>query len=329
MKQSTNFIISLLLFTFFLSGCAHLRTEFYRDETKHLYETGCQFYKQGDYENSRTLFEETVSLDPDYGPAHAALGNLAMIREEYENAYNHYQQAISCDPELRKELLPFLMVSNMHKVREPLTKAGVDLAKIFPLFMADKKEELQLLFEEDLPIELLAKDSVSLTPGQLAELHQKASEVALYLPKSSSYRLFVSYLLFNSERFDQITGKLLGSIIRSTEGDQLQDAYVLLGRLHERMGDNNEAVDAYLAAVDAGKPLEDVAHYLARIYQVDIAKVIPEKNEPAIEIDQQESNKLVSTLPIVDKSQMLPTMALEKKSDMVPEPKAILITKPE
>jgi hypothetical protein len=37
-------------------------------------------------------------------------------------------------------------------------------------------------------------------------------------------------------------------------------------------------VDVYLAAVDAGLPLTEVAHHLARIYRVDIKTILPPKN---------------------------------------------------
>jgi hypothetical protein len=34
-------------------------------------------------------------------------------------------------------------------------------------------------------------------------------------------------------------------------------------------------VDAYLEAVEAGLPMTEVAHHLARVYRVDIASILP------------------------------------------------------
>jgi hypothetical protein len=60
-----------------------------------------------------------------------------------------------------------------------------------------------------------------------------------------------------------------------------QEALAVLGRLYERQGELNAAVDAYLAAVDAGLSMSDVAHHLARVYRVDIASIVLPKEAPA------------------------------------------------
>ncbi len=123
-----------LLFT----GCTQLRTEFYRNETGHLYTVGCTLYSQGDYQAAREVFEELITLDPDYGPAYVSLGNLAMIDEQYEQACDYYERAIAHDPELEKDILPFLAVSTMHRERKPLVDRGIDLASALSVADGEK-----------------------------------------------------------------------------------------------------------------------------------------------------------------------------------------------
>jgi hypothetical protein len=40
-------------------------------------------------------------------------------------------------------------------------------------------------------------------------------------------------------------------------------------------------VDAYLEAVDAGLPMTDVAHHLARVYRADIESILPSNDVAA------------------------------------------------
>jgi tetratricopeptide (TPR) repeat protein len=273
-------MVFLILLAALFSGCASLRTEFYREETRHLYESGCRSYKQGDYDAARIAFSSIVELDPDYGPAHAALGNLAMIGEDYEQAYEHYQRALRHDPELRGELLPLVMISDTHTARRPLIEAGVELADVYPLVMDEKFAELQkLLGQKDLPLELLATDSLSLTPGRIGELRQKAAELAPEASGPAPYRLFLCYLLFYSADYDQICLRLLDDLTLEASGPLVQQAHVLAGRLRERLGDKKGARDGYLAAVNAGLPMEAVAHHLARLYLVDIKTILPTRQE--------------------------------------------------
>lgn len=323
-------IILLLLMVFMFAGCTHMRTEFYREETKHLYETGCQLYKQGDYENAQLAFEEAVSLDPDYGPAHAALGNIAMISEEYEDAYAHYQSAVKHDPELKKELLPFLMISDMHKSREPLTRVGIELSDIYPLLMEDKNDELETIFKKDIPLELLAKDTVSLTPGQIGELQFKTSGIAPQVTGSVPFRLFLAYLLFYSGQYESENLKLLNSLAQDATGVFSQDTFVLQGRLKERVGDNSGAVDSFVAATDAGKPLAEVAHHLARLYQVDIKTIIPPVEEQkTIPEDKHTGSTPFPTSTVVSEDIEQQEIKLEQAVIVVPKPQAKLISTPE
>lgn len=271
----TVYIISILL----LSSCVSVRTEFYRNETQYLYEEGVKLYKSGEYETARNNFEETIVLDPDYGPAHAALGNLAMIREDYRQAYIHYQEAIKHDPELKEEILPLLLTSDSYQQRAPLRKAGVSLASVYELLLASDFEGLNQLLKKDFPLELLAKDNLTLTPGELGELRYACFSLTneMLSSYSSVSKMLIAYILFYSDTDHEQTITFVTALTQDTKIQS--EAYVLLGRALERVGQKNRAVDAYLNAVKTGKSFEDVSHYLARLYEVDIATVLPDKEK--------------------------------------------------
>ena len=270
--------VGLLLMIFFVQACGSLRTELYREETLHRYQGACKLYKAGDYAGAGEGFEAVVAMDPDYGPAHAALGNLALIREDYPGAVAHYRKAIAVDPELEPDLQPFIMVAQAQEERAPLREAGVSLNQLYPLIMGDRRAEAETILEEDIPLRLLANDTMAITPGRLDEMRQEIAETADPLTGSVRYRLFGGYLLFYGQTDDDLAAALICGAADEAAGRERQEALVVLGQLHERRGDPNAAVDAYLAAVDAGLPMTDVAHHLARVYRVDIETILPPKN---------------------------------------------------
>ncbi|HSO20009.1 MAG TPA: hypothetical protein VLT88_11145, partial [Desulfosarcina sp.] len=259
-------------------ACGALRTELYREETLHRYREACKLYRSGDYAGAGTGFQEVIAMDPEYGPAYAALGHLALIREDYPAALTHYREAVAADPELAPDLQPFIMVALAHKERTPLRAAGISLNRLYPLIMQGRLSELETVLEKDIPLQLWAGDTMGITPGRWGELQRKISETADPSTGSARYRLFAGYLLFFGQSDDDLAAALIGSTIGEAAAKDRQEALVALGQLHERRGDPNAAVDAFLAAVDAGLPMTDVAHHLARIYGVDIGTIMPPKD---------------------------------------------------
>lgn len=275
-----------VLMAFYLTApwsCSGLRTELYREETLHLYQGACKFYKEGRFKAAGSGFESVIAMDPNYGPAHAALGNLALIREDYPDALAHYRHAISVDPELEADLQPFIMVALAHKERAPLQEAGISLDKLYPFIMENRLSELEIILAEDIPLLLLASDTMGAAPDRLGEMQREIAEKAASLTGSVRYRLFAGYLLFVGQTDDDLAAALIGSTADQVSGRERQEALVVLGQLHERQGEVNAAVDAYLAAVDAGLPIGDVAHHLARVYHIDMASILPAKSSPADE----------------------------------------------
>ncbi len=275
--RTIGFLVLVIFLLALLWSCSGLRTELYRKETLHLYQGACKLYKEGDYAGAGEGFEAVIAMDPDYGPAHAALGNLSLIQEDYPGALSHYRRAIAADPELETDLQPFIMVAQAHKERAPLREAGVSLNQLYPLVMADRRAAVEAILAEDIPLRLLANDTMGITPGRLGEMRHKIAETGDPLTGSVRYRLFAGYLLFFGQTDDDLAAALIGGAADEAAGPERQEALVVLGQLHERRSDPNAAVDAYLTAVDAGMPMTEVAHHLARVYGVDIETILPPK----------------------------------------------------
>ena len=319
----------LLLCVLVLASCTQMRSEFYRNETQYLYELGCTHYKQGEYKPAQKVLEELITLDPDYGPAYAVLGNLAMIDEQYELAYDRYQLAIDHDPELEKDILPFLMVSTMHKARKPLLDSGVDLGMIYPLMLADKFDEIETLLADDVPLELLVKDSVSVTPGQLHEMRVKAVKLVSEAQISVNFQLFLAYLLYYGDGNESIIEELLSTMIQVAHGSEKQETSVLMGRLQEKQGNYIAAAKWYLAAVQAGATIEDVAHHLAKIYQVDLETILPPKNEVHPETDISVVDDAALPASPVSGPEERAALSIDDETEFTfPKPQAVLITSP-
>jgi tetratricopeptide (TPR) repeat protein len=74
-------------------------------EFQQMGEMGAMFYRQGNLEKARTIFEGLVELDPESAAAHAALGALLTRTEQFERALEHLGRAVELDP---KEIAPYV-----------------------------------------------------------------------------------------------------------------------------------------------------------------------------------------------------------------------------
>jgi Tfp pilus assembly protein PilF len=256
-------------------ACSTLRTEFYREETSHRYTQACKAYREGAFAAAREQYLQVIDLDPHYGAAHAALGHLALIAEDYPQALDYYRSALAAEPELEAGLRPFIMTAEAHRQRDPLRRAGLGLNEVYPLLMEERPTELEALLAQDVPLRLLADDTMGLTPGRLGDLQRKAAEIAALEQGGARFRLFLGYLMFNGRIDDARTAALLEKAATQAVDADRREALVVLGQLYERLGQPNRAVDAYLAAVVAGRPLTEVAHHLARLYRTDISAILP------------------------------------------------------
>lgn len=273
-KTLLYILLMVCLAAFFLCGCGTLRSEFYRGETDYLYNQGCSSYKAGEYEKAFEYYQRVVKLDPEYAQAYGGLGNLALIKKKYDDAQRCYKKAIELDYKLKKKLLPLMLSAMEQKVRQPLIECGLDLKKVLELLSADKEKELERLLTKNVPIDLLSKDTVSITLKERDKLNKLITDYAYSGKGSTRLRLFIGYFLFYSEERDWLAANVLSNTVKDIPETDQQDAYMKLGKLYERMGQEDRAVIAYLKATNAGLPMAEVAPYLARIYGVPLEDIM-------------------------------------------------------
>ena len=248
-------------------SCGSIRTEFYRGETKYQYNFANQLYKQGEYGSAQAAIEQILALDPNYGPAHAALGTIAFIQGDCKAALIHYKTAIRVDPHLEVRLRPNIRAAAIKSALAPLEKPGVRIRKVYQLMMADDRSKIETLFMKDFPLELLAQDTLSITPIELDELSNRvATNLTLDDGWSVRCRLFGAYFLFYNHTKLDFAAALIDSAVAEAENLERRVAYEILGQIHEKMGDLNLAVDAYVLAKNAGLSNIRVSRHLSRIY---------------------------------------------------------------
>lgn len=66
-------------------------------------ELGIEYFRQGDYEQSRTKLEKALELNPDFPQAHGAIAVLYERVGEAGLAEKHYKKALRLDPENSRE----------------------------------------------------------------------------------------------------------------------------------------------------------------------------------------------------------------------------------
>ncbi|MCD6297028.1 MAG: tetratricopeptide repeat protein, partial [Deltaproteobacteria bacterium] len=279
-------IIGILLTIILASGCGVLRSEFYRGETHYLYNQGNQAYKAGEFNRARECFQQVIKADPGYARGFAGLGNLALIKGDFDEAIRCYSQAMTLEPGLEETLLPLMLVAKEQQARQPVVNCGMDLRKVLTLLSNGRENELENLLSRDVPLELVAKDTLSITLEELVKLRSLVVERVDAGGSSPRCRLFFGYFLFYADQRDWLAAKVLENAAKDVSGRDQQHAYEITGKLYERMGQEKKAANAFLKAVKAGMPLAEVAPFLAKIYGVPVEKITivsspSKKNEKA------------------------------------------------
>ena len=70
----------------------------------HELEQSLKAYKSGDWRGSATHLEKVLSIDPQYYPAHNALGRLYVQMHEYEKALGEFEKATTAEPRSAQEM---------------------------------------------------------------------------------------------------------------------------------------------------------------------------------------------------------------------------------
>lgn len=148
-----------------------------------------------------------------------------------------------------------------------------DKGKVLTLLTNGTEDELENLLSKDVPLELVAKDTLSLTLEELLKLRALIVKRVDAGGGSHRYRLFFGYFLFCSDQRDWLAAKVLEDAAKDVSGRDQQDAYMITGKLYERMGQEKRAANAFLKAVNAGMPLAEVVPFLAEIYGIAVEKI--------------------------------------------------------
>src|ERR671916_483145 len=74
-------------------------------EFQEMGEMGAMYYRQGNLQKARTIFEGLVDLDPDSAAARAALGALLTRTEQFPEALEHLDRAVELDAD---EIAPYV-----------------------------------------------------------------------------------------------------------------------------------------------------------------------------------------------------------------------------
>ena len=85
-----------------------------REELQAFGEIGAMFYKQGNLEKARVIFEGLIEADSESGAAHSALGALLTRKGETDAALEHLNRAVELDD---KQIAPF--VNRASKISKP------------------------------------------------------------------------------------------------------------------------------------------------------------------------------------------------------------------
>lgn len=94
-------------------------------EFQEMGEMGAMYYRQGNLEKARTIFEGLVELDPESAAARAALGALLTRTEQFEQALEHLDRAVELDPE---EIAPYVNRAEIF-IRQGRAEAAVENLK--------------------------------------------------------------------------------------------------------------------------------------------------------------------------------------------------------
>ncbi len=275
-RPRTKIIVFLLSSHIFLTACSPIRSEFYREETHHQYQQAMEAYSNQNYDKADVCFQQTISLDPTYTQARVGLANIALIQEKYDEAIALYNQAIKEKPALVEKLQPLLQAAQVRQSRQPLIDSGATLQQIFRLLEARDSDKIEKIIEEDVPLMLLSRDYLSLQLDELEKMTRLAAAEAKKDAGTPRYRLFLAYYLYGTKQSPDLTAGIIKHVAPHLNQSDQQEAFAVLGKLFTELSKENDAVTAYLQAVEAGVSMDDIAPELAEIYGVPVVQIISE-----------------------------------------------------
>ena len=99
-------------------------------EFQEMGEVGAIYYRQGNLEKARAIFEGLVEINPDNANAQSALGALLTRTKEYDAALPHLTRAIELDS---GQIAPYVNRAEIYIRQQQATEAVADLKRAIAL----------------------------------------------------------------------------------------------------------------------------------------------------------------------------------------------------
>jgi tetratricopeptide (TPR) repeat protein len=260
--------VALLLLLF---GCSAMRTEFYREESKHLYNQAKADYERGDYHSAREHFTRITEHDPACAHAWVGLGNICYLDNDMKTAETYYRKAVGLDPGLQEQIQAHTLNAAYKKKQLDFLKKPFNLQKALYLLSAGNTAEFDRLASASTSLAEVAQATFAVSFAEIADLEIVIRKRLADNNAPPETRLFCGYfLLFNTAGgrehallHIQETAALVADPLR-------QEAFTVLGRHYCHSGDVNKAIIYFKAALEAGAPMESFAPELAKIYRIPL-----------------------------------------------------------
>lgn len=256
-------------FMLLICACSATRTEFYREESKHLYNQGKAAYESGQYDSARDHFTRITEYDPAHSQAWVGLGNICYLENDMKTAQACYRKAVEIDPDLRQQISARITIATYREKRQRSLEKPFNLRKALDLLLAGNTTAFDRQASTSTSLAEITQATAAVSFAEIADLEKLIRKRMADSNAPPKTRLFCAYfLLFNSKtgREEAVVHiQEAASLVNETH--QLE-AFVVLGQYYYRIGENNKAIIYFKAALEAGASEESIAPELARIYRI-------------------------------------------------------------
>lgn len=261
-------------------GCSMLRTEWYRGETRHLYEKGCSAYRAGDLSGAGEALTQVVTLDPAHARAHVALGHVALASGDLRAAAASYRKALTLAPDLRDAVGPMLLHAELTYQQEIVRETGADLKTVLQFLEGGDDDAIAAFFAGVCCPGVLSGDAFSLSLTERDRLRQLVIVRLLTGRTTPGERLFSGLFLSREGTMAPLAARTLESWLAANDrGPGTDIARQTLIGLYVGRGDRTRA----MAATAGDIPTENGEAATARVFETMLPLVPTESLSKTIE----------------------------------------------
>lgn len=248
--------------------------------------TAWQWLQAGDLRAAERNFASAIKLSPDFYPAEAGLGYVALAREDEKEAVEHFDRAVVANPRYAPALVGRGEALLALGEREMALKSLEAAVSADPALSALRSRIEVLRFrgvQDDVADARKAAEA-----GQLAAARTRYERAITASPQSP----FLYRELAAVERREGNLTSALQHALKASELDPTEPrSHVLLGEIYEAQGDVVKAAESYRAAV----ALEPSATLEARLEDL---------REKAAFAELPEEYRSIETAPTVTRAQL-------------------------